>query len=427
MLSRLGLASSLAFALSAPASAQVAYALLGGSQPYSAGAIVKTTDGGQDWTLLPGFTENEVLYSIHFTSPTNGFAVGTNRTIVKTTDGGATWPRLNPPAGYPTLRRVHFLDANLGAVADGFGGVLWTTDGGQNWDARHIGVNLAAGFVHVLSPQVAYLGTDVNSGLVYKTTDGGATWAVDPAFEPAKYRFCRFVDANEGYIYGSYSGSGTVSFRLYKTVDGGVNWSDVGPQSGIQTVLGDLDFASPTVGYFSSNAFFDDRLYRSADGGASWNGLGPQFPRRLLKLDFYSPQEAIAYGLGGFYRTADQGATWSLFATSAPVFDMTTVLPAPPAPLTAGSGQGIAGQPLDLAWSREFKVRSYQLQIARTPDFSRIEHEQHVAVPSATVAGAVIAAPGLYYWRVRATNLGASTGPWSDPQALRVGPRTRQR
>jgi photosystem II stability/assembly factor-like uncharacterized protein len=52
--------------------------------------IIKTTDAGEIWTLLPnGTTLN--LFAIWFTGSTTGYAAGYYGTIFKTLDGGVTW------------------------------------------------------------------------------------------------------------------------------------------------------------------------------------------------------------------------------------------------------------------------------------------------------------------------------------------------
>src|SRR6266536_2308517 len=63
------------------------------------GTIVRTTDGGNSWTIQTSGT-TQTLWAVSLTDATNGTAVGGTiggSTILKTTDGGDTWvPEPNP-------------------------------------------------------------------------------------------------------------------------------------------------------------------------------------------------------------------------------------------------------------------------------------------------------------------------------------------
>src|SRR6184192_4365210 len=54
------------------------------------GTIVRTTDGGNSWTVQVSGT-TQTLWAVSFTDANNGTAVGEGGTIVRTTDGGDHW------------------------------------------------------------------------------------------------------------------------------------------------------------------------------------------------------------------------------------------------------------------------------------------------------------------------------------------------
>jgi len=54
------------------------------------GTIIRTTNGGTNWTLQLSGTTNW-LGSVYFTDSNNGIAVGENGTILRTTNGGVTF------------------------------------------------------------------------------------------------------------------------------------------------------------------------------------------------------------------------------------------------------------------------------------------------------------------------------------------------
>ena len=107
------------------------------------GTIVRTTDGGNNWTIQSSGT-TEILWGVSFTDGNNGTAVGENGTILRTTDGGAHWsPQTSGTA--LNLRAVSFTDANSGTAVGEGGVILRTTDGGNTLVAsvkRHSGNSL---------------------------------------------------------------------------------------------------------------------------------------------------------------------------------------------------------------------------------------------------------------------------------------------
>jgi hypothetical protein len=144
-------------------------------------AILATTDSGQRWSTQ--FRGHLGLTSVDFISSQVGWAVGTG-TLLATSDGGAHWAALPEPC--QLIRSVHFISPEDGfAVAGGgnvldigvvtpltAGVVLGTSDGGHSW--RHLPTPADAQTVCFSDPQDGWLGAD---GRLYRTTDGGRSWA----------------------------------------------------------------------------------------------------------------------------------------------------------------------------------------------------------------------------------------------------------
>ena len=68
------------------------------------GTILRTTDGGEIWTLQTSGTTN-ALNGVSFTDSNNGTAVGVSGTILRTTNGGETWDFTNGPNTTRFIRR----------------------------------------------------------------------------------------------------------------------------------------------------------------------------------------------------------------------------------------------------------------------------------------------------------------------------------
>jgi photosystem II stability/assembly factor-like uncharacterized protein len=136
--------------------------------------IFRTTDGGQTWEFrgqAPG-----PVFQLFFVDLLNGWVLDLDEPrIHRTFDGGATWHTTtipNMPRG--PLSRLFFLDPSTGWAVGGGGTILKTTDGGATWQLQPSGTTRDLEAIHFTDRQhgwaVGYMNT------ILKTTDGGATW-----------------------------------------------------------------------------------------------------------------------------------------------------------------------------------------------------------------------------------------------------------
>jgi len=132
---------------------------------------------------------------------------GQNFIILKTTNGGATWVDLFKTYGTPaginpnsslTVNDLQFFDGDYGYIVafqsgnpiDGFGGkVLKTTDGGVTWsvstltnifDANQNTQTFNIRAIDFYDRDNGYVAGVGQGGVIYKTSDGGATWQILP-------------------------------------------------------------------------------------------------------------------------------------------------------------------------------------------------------------------------------------------------------
>lgn len=115
------------------------------------GGILRTTDGGTNWTYGPftfvnaaGLWQKPSFSDVHFVTATTAYAVGTLGAMVKTTDGGITWTQIKSPlyAAAKNINAVWFVDANKGYIggqwnntADSLPKLYFTLNGGATWDS----------------------------------------------------------------------------------------------------------------------------------------------------------------------------------------------------------------------------------------------------------------------------------------------------
>jgi len=224
------------------------------------GVIVKTTDGGENWTqILPVSGDINGLQSIWFTDENTGFAVGWNNYFIKTTDGGASWTNVSAGSNVWYYTDIQFWDENNG-VASAYQngsdpGVYVTEDGGDTWTAATSGIN-----------------TNI--------------WAVDYAGENIVYA----ININ-GY--------------LYKSTDGGYNWTQLSPPG---AMLMGIDFVTEDFGVMGA----EERIYATTDGGTTWTEFVTGYENFYATKCF---EDGTAY-VGGtdenIYVTYDYGNSWTM-------------------------------------------------------------------------------------------------------------------
>ena len=141
--------------------------------PPGGGIILRTTNSGINW-ITQIFLIGIPFASVCFTDTNNGWAVGIAGTILKTTDGGNNWSIQSSGDDY--YNSVCFIDANTGWVVGGdyynnYSTILRTTDGGQNWVSQLTETTVQ---LYGVSFTDANNGTAVGeAGLILRTTNGG--------------------------------------------------------------------------------------------------------------------------------------------------------------------------------------------------------------------------------------------------------------
>src|SRR3954447_15520134 len=239
----------------------------------------------------------------------------------------------------------------FGAVA---GGVWKTTDGGQIWE------NVSDGFfetsavgaldVSLSDPNVIYVGTgeptirgNVSHGDgIYKSTDGGKTWANVGLKETRHIAKVRIHPQNPDLVYVAAFGHAwgpNPERGLYRTRDGGQTWEQIlqrGERAGAIDLT--MDPRNPRILYA---AFWEAQRYphalvsggpgtgifKSTDGGDSWTELtnNPGLPKGVkgkIGLAASPAKSDRVWALveaedGALFRSDDGGANWERLSESA--------------------------------------------------------------------------------------------------------------
>jgi photosystem II stability/assembly factor-like uncharacterized protein len=204
----------------------------GTNYPNRPARMMKTLNGGGDWSAWEMHQWADLLVDCYFTSPTTGWVVGGKShsgrptranvipVVLQTKDGGATW-----------VNRVADLDFPQG-----------------EWGWKIFFVNELVGYVSIESFQ---------EGAILKTVDGGQTWKRRKVNDPqrnANLEGIGFIDENTGWV----GGWGDADFERQGssfTTDGGLTWSDAN-QIGL-AINRFRFFGKPvTIGYASGRTVY---------------------------------------------------------------------------------------------------------------------------------------------------------------------------
>jgi photosystem II stability/assembly factor-like uncharacterized protein len=280
-------------------------------------------------TVPPVLVQSPNIRKLFMIDTSNGWAV-TDANVLHTYDGGASWYSLTPP-GISTIRNAFFQSTNKGwaLTADS---IYRTSDGGATWTQHNVPFN--GGHMQFLDDSNGFVLSGEGSGMhkhavsLYQTSDGGATWTLKYANDPSqpnntlpfgglKYGMM-FRDTSTGWVGGYVPSPGTI--YLYKTTNGGASWAQQSLALPAGYASADITTTAPT--FFGTNdavlpvwmtagiGMRDLFIYVTHDGGATWT-VSSAFARNADFVDFPSLRDAFSWDQANvFHLTNDAGNTW---------------------------------------------------------------------------------------------------------------------
>lgn len=283
--------------------------------------------GAQSWTEVLEPEIKSTLNDIEMISTTELWVVGNDGLVLHTTDGFATFEEVS--LGTETdLAQVFFIDENNGWIGSEDGLVYYTTDGGANWGEVSFAPLMPDDFsfsyfdgLYFVNDQLGFaLAGKYKLNYLYKTTDGGLTWAIkDSLNDGSQQRWydIKFYDENIGVVAGNNAGT-----QRY-TTDGGETWA-VG-DSAVTSPFGscELQFLSENEVLYigQGNEFWGLSLtiFKSFDGGKTWEDYTAAAEGVFDRPEgsyFKDSSNGIIVGSNGFskmfiFKTEDGGETWT--------------------------------------------------------------------------------------------------------------------
>ncbi len=167
------------------------------------GTVAKSTDGGFNWQIISTISGYSP-WDMDMVDALYGWVAGTGERISRTTDGGVTWELQLALGGLGTYG-ISFIDRERGIAGGTSGNTYYTTNSGVNWQSALIPPgNTVWGIHFVESPVLGTLGmTACASGYVYISTDGGASWALEPRYTISTFDDIYMTDAAHAWIVGN--------------------------------------------------------------------------------------------------------------------------------------------------------------------------------------------------------------------------------
>jgi photosystem II stability/assembly factor-like uncharacterized protein len=267
---------------------------------------------------------------------------------------GLRWRSIGPAmmSGRISDLAIHPAQPRTWYVAAASGGLWKTTNAGTTFtpifDSQST-YSIGVVTIDPRSPNTVWVGTGENNYQravaygdgVYRSEDGGKSWT-NLGLKSSEHIGRILIDPrNSNTVYVAAQGpvwSAGGERGLYKTTDGGKTWARIlggGDWVGVNDVQ--LDPRNPDVLIASTHVRHrrvwgqvsggpESAIHRSTDGGATWKKITSGLPTEELgRIGLaispkdpdvvYAVMEA-ANGRGGFYRSTDGGASWSRMSDS---------------------------------------------------------------------------------------------------------------
>ena len=265
-------------------------------------------------TGMPGDVES--IYRVSDDTLYASGGVPGNGWILRSTVNGYTWEAVAGPFLNP-LNSIFFTNAANGYVADADVLIFRTNDQAQSWNQFYpnqwpLNVNRNLRDIYFTDATHGYIcgGKNFGNGLIYRTTDGGATWSFSEFNH--ELRAVRFQTPSEGIVVGYGA--------CLETNDGGISWN-IGDGEGL---------------YFMDAEVMKGKLYRvTLDGRvevretptAPWNRIREKSSHmhtssKAFCIGISDQEDIVLGGLDGFVSVRRYGETsWKDYRT----FDGTSV------------------------------------------------------------------------------------------------------
>jgi photosystem II stability/assembly factor-like uncharacterized protein len=303
----------------------------------SSGIIQKTTNGGANWYVVS--TDAGYLWSIRFADAQTGYAEGWGGTL-KSTDAGENWTLIQP-YGYENVNPVDVQNVYLFGAG---GAIAKTTNGGLNFFQQSSGSTGPIKTIFMINENTGYAGD-----IVIKTTNGGINWLykgsatveylfflnTDTGFAVGGINFLKTIDGANSWTETTISGNNLYSVLfinydtgfvigqdgVFKTTNSGLNWEEKYFQGGRS-----IFFVNSETGY-ATGLEYTSIIMKTTNAGENWNLQSIPTSEELKSIYFLNAN--TGYAAGGYHgiilKTTNGGNNWFAVYTSAGYITLNSV------------------------------------------------------------------------------------------------------
>ncbi|MBM2813578.1 MAG: hypothetical protein HW421_340 [Ignavibacteria bacterium] len=265
----------------------------------SGGTILKTTDGGANWSQRSSGVTSD-LNSINFISSSVGYIMGNGGVGLRTNDAGETWTIISTMGTTNNLMSVHFADQSWGMAVGANGTIKYTYNGGLGWySPNSISPTTNAQFnsAYFVNNQTGLsVGT---GGVIYRTTDGGISWLKVDVLNTNTLLDINFWNTQEGVATGADG-------KILKTTDAGLTWNTSIISGTTDYLYGIHSLANSNIGYAVGSM---GRILITTNRGATWNSQCSGYTELFKAVYFCDQNTGYVVGANGLIiKTTDGGA-----------------------------------------------------------------------------------------------------------------------
>ncbi|HJQ26930.1 MAG TPA: SBBP repeat-containing protein [Blastocatellia bacterium] len=304
------------------------------------GFLVRSTNGATSWTNafagLPKDSHTPIPLAIDPTNPSRMYLGNGNGQFFRSTDGGNSWATAGK--GLPIDASVCSIVIHPTTPSTIYAGVFpattelfKSTDGGDTFAPLSSAVGSFYLTIDPVTPSTMYCPTD--HGRFMKSTDGGATWTLKDQWYPSNTTIAAIALNPKDHL----NLFAATQEKVYKSLDGGNNWTELADIAGGNTRIV-IDPQTPSTVYvICVKGEYDDAsddgrgnprkrsalttifegVTKSTDGGATWHSSNKGLPPGHwvpYSTAIHPTNTGTLYtgAANGLYKTVDGGANWEL-------------------------------------------------------------------------------------------------------------------
>jgi len=207
------------------------------------------------------------------------------------------WVTITEDESLGNFMSIYFKNDTLGWVS-GYSGVLYkSTTGGALWTAQNSTTTYNLIKIQFVAADTGWA-VGQNGTIIY-TDDGGANWSMQGSGTTEYLLSGYFMDMDTGYAIGT---NGTV----IKTTNGGTTWNPL--TSGASETLRDITFMDGDTGLIVG---YNGIILKTTDNGTNWSSKVSGVTGNLRGVTMYDTSAWAVGDTGTILKSSDYGTNWS--------------------------------------------------------------------------------------------------------------------